>query len=76
MSDVAIQTSGDQIELTKGGGVIPKTRAVYVATEGTMNFVNAAGRTVSNFPALAGVLPLQIVELLSGGTADDIWGLY
>lgn len=76
MSDVAIRTARNVVELTKGGGQIPVTRAVYVYSEGTMNFVTADGVTVTNFPALAGVLPIQIVELLSGGTADDIWGFY
>ncbi len=76
MSDVAIRTARDVVKLTKGAGEIPVTRALYVATEGTMNFVTADGTTVSDFPALAGVLPLQIIELLASGTADDIWGLY
>jgi hypothetical protein len=76
MSDFAIHTSGKVVELTKGAGPIPRTRAVYVATEGTMNFVDASGATITDFPALAGVLPLQIIELSSGGTVDNVWGIY
>ena len=76
MSDVAIRSARDVRPLVKGAGAIDVTRAVYVYTEGTMNFVTADGTTVTGYPALSGVHPIQIVELLSGGTADDIYGYY
>lgn len=32
--------------------------------------------TRSDVPFQVGIIPVRIQELLSGGTADDVWGVY
>ena len=77
MSVVAVWTSGDIVPLTKASGVtIRITRAVYVEVAGTLNFVTAAGQTITNMSVQAGTLPFKIKELSDSGTATGIWGLY
>lgn len=73
----AIWTSGKPRLLTKANGVtIVTPRALWVGTEGTLNFVDETGTTITDFPALVGVIPIKITSLREGGTADNIWGLY
>ncbi len=72
----ALISAKDIIPLTKGGGVFAITRAVLVGTAGTLNIVTAAGNTRNNVPFSQGMIPLRIKELLAGGTASDVWGVY
>lgn len=73
----AVWTSGDIVPLTKASGVeIRVPRALWIGTAGTLNFVDTAGHTVTNFPAQAGLNPIKIRQLSDSGTATDIWGLY
>jgi hypothetical protein len=66
----------DVIPVVKGSGSIPETRAILVGTAGTINVVMASGDTRNAVPVQTGVTPLRIQELLAGGTADNIWGIY
>lgn len=72
----ALVSAKDVVPLTKGGGPFAITRAVLVGGAGTLNIVTAAGHTRNNVPFLQGMIPFRIKELLSGGTASDIWGVY
>lgn len=72
----AIISAKDIIPLTKGSGPFETTRAVMVGSAGTLNIVTAVGATRTGVPFLQGMVPLRIKELLAGGTADDVWGIY
>lgn len=72
----AIVPAQDIVPLTKGGGAIATTRALLVGKKGTLNIVTAAGKTRNDVPFLAGMTPIRIQELLTGGGATDIWGVY
>lgn len=73
----ATRPSGDVVKLTKGTALAKTpTRGLACGTAGTANLVDASGQTLTNFPLQAGYNPIAIVELSSGGTADDIWALY
>lgn len=72
----ALVAAKDVVPLTKGGGTFAITRAVLVGTAGTLNIVTAAGNTRTDVPFLQGMVPIRIKELLAGGTASDVWGLY
>ena len=51
-------------------------RALKVGTGGTANFIDAEGNECTNYPLDAGYHPISIKQLKTGGTADDIWGLF
>lgn len=51
-------------------------RSLWIGTAGTLNFTDAAGNVITNFPALAGLLPIAVASVESSGTASDIWALY
>lgn len=72
----ALVAAKDVVPLTKAGGEFAITRAIIVGTAGTLNIVTAAGNTRNNVPFLQGMIPLRIKELLAGGTASDVWGVY
>jgi hypothetical protein len=59
------------VKLTNG-----PCRALAVGVAGTINYTDFQGITHSDFPVTVGYNPIMIKALLSGGTADDIWGLY
>ena len=64
--------------ITKGSA-LPKgrdCRAIWVGTAGTLNFTDRAGNVITNFPALAGLLPVQVQSVQAGGTCSDIWAIY
>lgn len=70
--------SGRLTKVTKAtsdlaGGV---TRALWVGTPGTANLVDESGGTLTDFPLLAGLNPVRVVRVSTGGTADDIWAMY
>jgi len=72
----ALVSAKDIVPLTKGGGPFAETRAVLVGTAGTLNIVTAAGKTRTDVPFLAGMTPIRITDLLTGGLGDDVWGVY
>jgi len=71
-----VMPAKDLVKLTKGGGVIAETRTILIGNAGTINVVTSTGKTRNAVPVIAGVFPLRITELLAGGTATDIWGMY
>jgi len=72
----ALISAKDVILLTKAGGAIATTRAILVGTAGDLNIITAAGKTRNGVPFQVGMTPIRITELLAGGTADDVWGVY
>jgi hypothetical protein len=66
------------IKITKAntdlaGGVC---RGLLVGTAGTANLQDTAGTTTTDVPLQAGYNPLQVLQVRTGGTADNIWALY
>ena len=51
-------------------------RGLLVGTAGTANLMDAAGNTLSNVPLQQGYNPIAVLQVRTGGTADDIWALY
>ena len=49
---------------------------ICCGTAGTLNFIDAAGNDVTNFPLQAGYNPISVKRVKTGGTADDLWALY
>lgn len=50
-----------------------KARALWVGTAGTANLTDAEGNAMADFPLVAGLNPIQVSLVRTGGTADDIW---
>ena len=69
--DFVLVTKSDAGDLP--GGVC---RGLLVGTAGTANLKTLAGVTRSNVPLQAGYNPLVCRQVLTGGTADDIWAMY
>jgi hypothetical protein len=76
MSTKELEAAYKVVQLTKGGGTIAVTRGLWVASDGTISFIDFDGNTVSDFDALAGYIPIRITNLLAGGTAGNVYGLY
>lgn len=77
MSFAAYGTSGKFVKLTKADDTnIEIPRALWVGTAGTANLVDEKGNVRVLFPLQLGYNPIRILQLETGGTADDIWGLY
>jgi len=55
------------------GGVC---RSLLVGTAGTANLKDEDGTVRNNVPLQQGYNPLRCSQVLTGGTADDIWALY
>ena len=62
-------------EVTKGAAMAT-CRALWIGTAGTLNFTTADGDVITDFPALAGLIPIAVASVQASGTADDIWALY
>ncbi len=60
------------------GATIPEARAILSASAGTVNIVTAAGETRVGVPILAGITPIRIAQVNSGGTivVGDLWLVY
>ena len=58
------------------GNAMATCRALWIGTPGTLNFTTADGNVLTDFPALAGLLPIATASVQASGTADDIWALY
>ena len=48
-------------------------KALWVGTAGTANLTDPEGNTMTDFPLKAGLNPIQVSRVRTGGTADDIW---
>lgn len=48
-------------------------RALWVGTAGTANLADAEGNAITDFPLKAGLNPIIVTLVKTGGTADDIW---
>ena len=73
-----ITPSGRYALLTKNDTTVldPMPRALWVGTAGTANLVDETSVAAADFPLKEGSNPIMITQLKTGGTADDIWGLY
>jgi hypothetical protein len=70
--------SGRWRKLTKSDSTVlaPMPRCLVCGRGGTANLVDETGETANNFPLQTGYNPIKVMQLKTGGTADDIWGLY
>lgn len=75
-SKAGLHPANSAVKLTKAASDIEATRSLWVGTAGTANMIDLEGNTLTDFPLQAGLVPLRITRLSTGGTADDIWGLY
>lgn len=51
-------------------------RGLLVGTAGTANLGDIAGNVRADVPLQQGYNPLAVLQVRSGGTADNIWALY
>ena len=69
--------AGRVVPITKGVALTHgRCYSICVGTAGTLNFTDAAGNTITDYPAQEGYNPLAIESVQAGGTADDLWALY
>lgn len=66
------------VKLTKVDGPIPSgtPRALLVGTAGTCNLVDGSGNPCTAVPLQAGYNPIVITQFKTGGTVNDVWGIY
>jgi hypothetical protein len=71
-------TSGFFVPVTKADANLPNgvCRALRVGTAGTANLMDTEGNIRTNVPLFAGDNSLSVLQVRTGGTADDIWALY
>lgn len=64
--------------VTKADSDLPGsiTRGLLVGTAGTANLMQPDGTIRANVPLQQGYNPLQVRQVRTGGTADNIWALY
>lgn len=60
------------------GAIVPEARAIMSASAGTVNIITATGETRTGVPLLAGMTPIRIAQVNSGGTiaVGDLWLVY
>jgi hypothetical protein len=51
-------------------------RSLNVGTAGTANLMDLTGEIRTDYPLQAGYNPIEVKQVRTGGTADDIWALY
>jgi hypothetical protein len=51
-------------------------RALLVGTAGTANLRDARGNDLADVPLQQGYNPISVLQVRTGGTADDIWALF
>lgn len=51
-------------------------RAIVVGSAGTLNFMDASGNVLTGYPAHIGENAIKAKQIMTGGTATDIWLLY
>lgn len=66
------------VKITKANANLSSGTAsgLLVGTAGTANLMDADGNTLANVPLQAGYNPIRVMQVRTGGTADDIWALY
>jgi hypothetical protein len=69
---------GEIAPVTKADADLPRgmCRALWVGQAGTLNIRDRAGNDWDNFPALAGMIQINVVRVRPGGTASNIWAIY
>jgi hypothetical protein len=60
-------------DVNLAGGVC---RALLCGTPGTVNLTDQFGTATTDVPLQQGYNPLEVIQVNTGGTADDIWALY
>lgn len=66
-------------KVTKNDGAdLPDGPCKYlnVGTAGAANLVDATGTDLVDFPLQAGINPISVRRVKTGGSADDIWAAY
>lgn len=79
MSEItSTRPSGRIVSVTKANSELTygECRALVCGTAGTVNLVDASGNIITDFPLQQGYNPIRVVQVSTGGTADDIWALY
>ena len=51
-------------------------RALWCGTPGSANLVDAKGNVCALFPLVEGLNPISVLQVETGGDADDIWALF
>ena len=51
-------------------------RALWVGSAGTANLVEVDGTQRADVPLKEGLFPCAVLQVETGGTADDIWAIY
>jgi hypothetical protein len=76
-ADVTASSTRMQV-VTKADADLPGgvTRGLLCNTAGTANLTDAEGNLCANFPLQQGYNPIQVMQVRTGGTADEIWALY
>jgi hypothetical protein len=66
------------VKVTKANANLPDglCRALLVGTPGTANLTDKFGTATTNVPLQQGYNPLNVLQVNTGGTADDIWAVY
>ncbi len=73
----ALQTAKRYPLLTKANtDLSPAPKALWVGTAGTANLMSEDGTIETDVPLVVGLNPFVVRQLRTGGTADDIRGLY
>jgi len=77
MSEIT-RPAGKIRAVTKANSDLPDgpCRALLVGTAGTANLMDASGEVLANVPLQVGYNPIQVLQVRTSGTADDIWALY
>lgn len=78
MADRYMGSATRWVLLTKANSDIAggPARALLVGTAGTANLMDEFGNITADVPLQAGYNPLNVRQVRTGGTADDIWALF
>jgi len=78
MADRFMGSASKWVKVTKADSDLPDgvARALLVGTAGTANLQDEFGTTTTDVPLQAGYNPLNVKQVRTSGTADDIWALY
>jgi hypothetical protein len=66
------------VKVTKANADLPDglCRALLVGTPGTANLKDQFGTATTDVPLQQGYNPLNVLQVNTGGDADDIWAIY
>ncbi len=78
MADRYMGSATKWVEVTKADADLPSgvARGLLVGTAGTANLMDEFGTVTADVPLQVGYNPLNVKQVRTGGTADDIWALY